>query len=206
MEVIKSNSFSCVCFHCFQKQATNTLNRLVYFVLHSRKEFVQQNLHRKKKLFWGSFFSSTAVLPRSLRLYSLYSKLFFMAICDYKKSSFEPFVYSARLFLLLIDFLLHIMGIQNRMKESGGDVVSIWIELDFGDACLAFVALRTNGFVRCLSERLLFRSVARWAWCNFQRCKRKWKFINSAFYRFSFSFLLASRLIHMSFPSNKRFK
>lgn len=140
------------------KQATNTLNRLVYFVLHSRKEFVQQNLHRKKT-FGGSFFplSSTAVPPRSLRLYSLYSKLFFMAICDYKKSSFEPFVYSARLFLLLIDFLLHIMGIQNRMKESGGDVVSIWIELDFGDACLAFVALRTNGFVCCLFERLVLR-------------------------------------------------
>lgn len=32
------------------------------------------------------------------------------------KSSFEPFVYSARLFLLLIDFLLHIMGIQIRIK------------------------------------------------------------------------------------------
>lgn len=51
------------------------------------------------------------------KLFLFYSKLFFMAICDYKKSSFEPFVYSARLFLLLIDFLLHIMGIQIRIKS-----------------------------------------------------------------------------------------
>jgi hypothetical protein len=43
------------------------------------------------------------------------------------KSSFEPFVYSARLFLLLIDFSLHIMGIQIQIKaaEKRGDVVSI---------------------------------------------------------------------------------
>lgn len=54
---------------------------------------------------------------------SLYSKLFFMAIVAIIKSSFEPFVYSARLFLLLIDFLLHIMGIQIRIKSDIVDVV-----------------------------------------------------------------------------------
>lgn len=55
MEVIKSNSFFVCLLPLLPKQATNTLNRLVYFVLHSRKEFVQQNLHRKK-VFLGEFF------------------------------------------------------------------------------------------------------------------------------------------------------
>lgn len=144
------------------------------FCSSQQKRICSTKFTQKKKTFFGGVFSPLLhCCARSLRLYSLYSKLFFMAICDYKKSSFEPFVYSARLFLLLIDFLLHIMGIQNRMNESGGDVVSVWIELDFGDACLAFVALRTNGFVCCLFERRQPRSTAEVKggrrWCNFQR-------------------------------------
>lgn len=70
---------------------------------------------RKKKLPQTFFFSTAAVILN-----------YFLWPFAIIKSSFEPFVYSARLFLLLIDFLLHIMGIQIRIKaEKRDDAVNV---------------------------------------------------------------------------------
>lgn len=79
----------------------------------------------------------TQKLPQT---FSLYSKLFFMAICDYKKALLSLLFIRLRLFLLLIDFLLYIMGTQIQMKiwrfrcALGWTMASImgnWILMEF---------------------------------------------------------------------------
>lgn len=111
MEVIKSNSFLCVCFHSCDKHSKPSCVFCSRRVEES-EEFVQNTKFTQRKTPPESSFSrSPLVYARFILNYFLWP----FAII--KKSSFEPFVYSARLFLLLIDFLLHIMGIPNRMKR-----------------------------------------------------------------------------------------
>lgn len=102
--------------------------RLVYSDLDTQKAAEQNTtiLHGKKTP--PNFFS---VSPTAAVILNYF--LWPFAII---KSSFEPFVYSARLFLLLIDFSLHIMGIQIQIKGGWierGDVVSISMELGIRD-------------------------------------------------------------------------
>lgn len=140
MEVIKSQLF----FVWFLRQTRGSLCRFVYLMLDTRAR-------RKSKPNIQHWITQTGAGQ------SLYSKLFFMAIYDLKKSSYKPFVYSARLFPLLIDFLLHIMGIEIRIKwnewaSERSDAVSMWINR------LELIAWKV-----------------RWRrWCNFQtRTKMK---------------------------------
>jgi hypothetical protein len=85
--------------------------RLVYLDLDTQKKNkpskIQQN-YTEKKL--PQTFSISPTAAAVILNYFLWP----FAII---KSSFEPFVYSARLFLLLIDFSLHIMGIQDLNKR-----------------------------------------------------------------------------------------
>ena len=112
MEVIKSNSFFCV-FASTLATKHSTLKPSCVFCSHnsSRKEneFVQQNLHKHSYVPPSP---SPTVYIRFILNYFLWP----FAIIK------KLFVYSVRLFLLLIDFLLHIMGIQNRMKSK----VEMW--------------------------------------------------------------------------------
>lgn len=145
--------------------------------------------------------NTTKLHKNSPKLFSLYSELFFMAICDCKKSSFEPFVYSARLFLLLIDFLLHIMGIQIRIKARWCgqhlNTHSLWVASEmhfkrcFGFCCVAKKLWALGG--KGNGNDAIFRR------------KRKWKFINSACYWFLFFSLLHSHVIPLESILNNLF-
>jgi hypothetical protein len=81
----------------------------VYLDLDSQKKIqsseIQQNYTEKLPQTFSTISPTAAVILN-----------YFLWPFAIIKSSFEPFVYSARLFLLLIDFLLHIMGIQIRIK------------------------------------------------------------------------------------------
>lgn len=92
-----------------------------------------------------------------------------MAICDYKKALLSLLFIRLTRFLLLIDFLLHIMGIQIQMKWKRGrerdDVVSMWMEFNLMHA-------KEKEARGEREDDATFRR------------ERKRKFINSAFYRF----------------------
>jgi hypothetical protein len=65
-------------------------------------------------------FSPCSSVENVFRLF--YSKLFFMTICEYKKLLRALLFIRLSCFLLLIDFLLHIMGIQFRIiKKAAND-------------------------------------------------------------------------------------
>jgi hypothetical protein len=64
-------------------------------------------------------FSPCSSVENVFRLF--YSKLFFMTICEYKKLLRALLFIRLSCFLLLIDFLLHIMGIQFRIIKKSGE-------------------------------------------------------------------------------------